>query len=319
MRLRTNIKDHHLFLPRRPRFSASEASTSRRLIILLSLVTFFIIPAAGYAQDNCTDLSNNIEWTSGLQEIIMTMQAGDMPKAQQQAKALADICMNAPLLNYLQGKIAEELDQKKEALFYYQKASENTYTFAIAPDTAKKIWYARYESEFPEHTEAVVAASKTRIAELEAELSSEKAETQKLNEQLNSQRGTLISDFKEREHETFLKFMWAGAGIGIAGVAIAGGGVGMLFGSKHDKYAKVNFSDIGGADKTSENIDDAVHSYKYNSLYLASWAMIGAGAALAISGAVLTGIYGYKYTHPSEDESFAFQISPCDISFKFTF
>ena len=55
------------------------------------------------------------------------MQNNDMQSAKLQAKALAEICPNAPTLNYLQGKISEALDEKTDALYFYQKASENTY------------------------------------------------------------------------------------------------------------------------------------------------------------------------------------------------
>ena len=307
--------NHHSFHSRNPQISVPDSPTSRRLVLLLGLASFLIIPTASYAQDSCADLSNNIEWTSGLEKIIITMQSGDMQQAKQQAKALADICMNAPLLNYLQGKIAEALNEKSDALFYYQKASENNYTFAIAPDVAKKIWYARYENEFPEHTEDVIVASKARIAALEAEIADEKAEIARMN----AQRDVLISNFKDREHESIKKMMWAGAGIGIAGVAIAGGGIGMLFGTKHEKYEKVDILIIK-SDSLSENNDNqAIQSYTYNPLYITSWALLGAGAALAFTGAILTGIYGYQYTHPRTDESFSLQISPCDISLKITF
>ena len=289
-----------------------ESSKQRYLIAILGLLALLMLPTASQAQDNCANLSNNLEWTSGLQEIIMTMQAGDMQKAQLQAKALANICMNAPLLNYLQGKIAEELNEKSDALYYYQKASENTYTFAIAPDTAKKIWYARYENEYPEHTEEAIAASKARIAALEAELATEKSET----ERINNQRLALMP-YKEEVLETNKKLMWAGAGIGIAGLAIVGGGIGLLFATKDEKYTTVSLTTLDI--EKNEDIDKSVHAYKYKPEYLASWAMIGAGAALAIGGVILTGIYGFKYTHPIGDESLSLHISPADVSLLIAF
>ncbi len=268
----------------------------RQLIFLLGMLAMMLIPVSGYAKGPCDELGNNIEWTGGLQEIIMMMQANDMEGAKKKAKALSEICATAPLLNYLQGKIAESTNEKKEALYFYQKASENTYTFAVAPDTAKKIWYARYESEYPDRTESAVAEREAQISSLHGEYA-----------KLDDEKQDLISDV-----------MWAGAGIGLAGIAIAGGGIGMLFASRNDKYERVNLEDINL--KTGKpNIDDSIHSYKYKPVYLAGWAMVGAGAVLAISGAVLTGVYGYQYTHPLKDESISWQISPLDISLQIAF
>ncbi|MBQ9396428.1 MAG: hypothetical protein IJU23_13070 [Proteobacteria bacterium] len=278
----------------------------RQLIFLLGMLAMMLIPVSGYAKGPCDELGNNIEWTGGLQEIIMMMQANDMEGAKKKAKALSEICATAPLLNYLQGKIAESTNEKKEALYFYQKASENTYTFAVAPDTAKKIWYARYESEYPDRTESAVTEREAQISSLNDQIAAQKANYVRQNDE----KQKLVSDV-----------MWAGAGIGLAGLAIAGGGIGMLFATRNDKYDKIRLNEIDGTvlDGNESDIENKVKNYKYKPIYLAGWAMVGAGAVLTITGTILTGIYGYQFTHPLDDGSVSWHISPLDISLQIAF
>ena len=55
------------------------------------------------------------------------------------------------------------------------------------------------------------------------------------------------------------------------------------------------------------------------------WAMLGAGLAMTVGGAVLTGIAGYHYARidldndGSADESVSFNVSPTSLSFGLTF
>lgn len=232
-----------------------------------------------------------------MQQLIETMQANDMQKAKIQSKKLADICPNAPALNYLQGKIAEALGEKQDALYYYQKASENTYTFAVDPDNAKKIWYARYENEHPERTAAAVNSSHESINDLEAEITKLKDINSKYEEAV------------ENNAQTAKKLMWTGVGIGIGGLALAGAGVGMAI-SQDNKYSV----------KTIEHNSD-VQAYTFSTLYTASWAIIGAGAVLTVTGAVLAGIFGKKYASSSKDEAndYSFSITPFSTSFTYRF
>lgn len=286
---------------------SGEGKLIRRIAIFVCLMGMMSFPVVGYAKDQCRELGTNVEWTNGLQEVILMMQANDMGGAKKKAKALSEICPTAPALNYLQGKIADAMNDKKEALYFYQKASENTYTFAVAPDTAKKIWYSRYESEYPERTEAAVSE---RNAEIES-----------LNEVINVQKAEYLKQSDEKQ-KLVSDFMWAGAGIGLAGIAIAGGGIGMLFATRNDKYDKVKLFDIDEelVNSDNEKIDNSIYSYQYKPIYLAGWAMVGAGAVLAVSGAILAGIYGYQFTHPVDGaDSISWHISPSDISLKIAF
>lgn len=273
----------------------------RRCICLAHIaaagVCIAVLSGAGvcYAQDGCQSLNENPEWMGGLQDVISEIQANDYQAALKKSKRLSEICPNAPTLNYMQGKIYENLNDKSNALYYYQKASENTYNFAVDPDTAKKIWYARYEFEHPERTQGEVSRKDERIGALEAE---------------SQQNLSNFEAYKEEQYASVRKTMWAGAGVGIGGLALAGAGLGILFSQENN--ITIDY-------KTNDDIKEEMKNVKYTGPYIASWGLIGAGAALAVAGAVLTGIYGYKYTHFDKNVSYSFGVSPVKASFVIQF
>ena len=245
----------------------------------------FLAPFNASAQNKCGTLDNNTEWISGMQQLIETMQTEDMPKAKLQAKALANICADAPTLNYLQGKIAEALGEKQEALYYYQKASENTYTFAIDPDNAKKIWYTRYENEHPERTASALELNNETLSSLEAK---------------NAHLQALNTEYAE----SYKKLLWSGVGIGAGGLVLAGTGAALVAMSHSSKFEKKT--------DTEPYIvsDDPVHA--------TGWILTGLGSGLLITGAILAGIYGHKYKQSLNDH-ITFNISPNSISFSMNF
>lgn len=215
------------------------------------------------------------------------MQAGDMITAKEQSKALVAICPNAPTLNYLQGKIAEALGEKNDALYFYQKASENTYTFAVDPANAKKIWYARYENEYPERTAEAVSSKNESYAAL-------KAENATLKEALSHH------EFFTTDPKTL---MWVGTGLGAGGLAFIGAGVGLLCNS--------HSSDITPSSNGYKVDDNATHA--------TGWILAGMGGSLLITGAVLAGIYGYKYRLSLKNKDIVLNISPNGFQFNMTF
>ena len=233
------------------------------------------------AEDNCATIGDDPQWSYDLNVLVETIQAGEFQAAKQQAKALSNICSNAPALNYLQGRIAEALNDKSEALYYYQKASENTFAFAVSPDISKKIWYARYELEHPERTKDAVSSQVEVIASLDSQVG-------KLNEALSSQ---------------YEKLMWLGVGLGAGGLIFAGTGAAII-----GKFPPVDLD-------RNQNHQIVYQEKPIHSLGLAS---IGVGAGLLVTGAVLAGIYGYRYAHASESD-LSFYISPSGCMMNLTF
>ena len=247
----------------------------------LLMLCLLLASTSARAEDGCATIGDDPQWKYDLSVLVETIQAGEIQAAKQQAKALSAVCGNAPTLNYLQGKIAEALDDKSEALYYYQKASENTFTFAVDPDIAKKIWYARYEAEHPERTQGAVTSKSEHITSLESQVS-----------QLNA---TLASQYR--------KFMWLGIGLGTGGLVLAGTGAALV--------AKFDPVELGREDNHKL-------SYKEKPLHSFGWASIGVGTGLLVTGAVLAGIYGYRYSRAKQDD-LTFYISPSSIMIHLTF
>ncbi|MBQ1926854.1 MAG: hypothetical protein II180_12140 [Proteobacteria bacterium] len=280
-----------------PLTKQSKSGTPKRLSIPRNAIIYticnacalilFLLPAIANAQDRCNNIGNDPEWAAGLKQLVETMQADDMVKAKEQSKALVAICPNAPTLNYLQGKIAEALGEKNDALYFYQKASENTYTFAVDPANAKKIWYARYENEYPERTADAVSSKNESYAALEAENAT-------LKEALSHH------EFFTTDPKTL---MWVGTGLGAGGLAFIGAGIGMLL-SSHS-------SDIIATQHGYEAKDSSQHA--------AGWVLVGMGGGLLITGAVLAGIYGYEYRQSLKDKNLSLNISPTGFQFNMKF
>ena len=252
---------------------------------ILLAVLLFALPTAASAQDKCATIGSDPEWAAGLKQIVDTMQAEDWQTAKQQAKSLSLVCPHAPVLNYLRGKIAEQLGEKQDALYFFQNASESTYTFAVDPETAKKIWYARYENEHPERTASAIELKNETTNALEAEI----AELKKANANAEDNIKTL---------------MWTGVGIGSGGLALTGAGIALIFISHPSK------------------IEQTAKGYNVSNdpLYAVGWGLTGLGAGLLVTGAVLTGIYGYKYQKfKAQHNDISFGISPTSIRFNMTF
>ncbi len=99
------------------------------------------------SEDACTRLNDIPEWTNGLQNVSTLVTNGQFEEAKAAAQDLQNICERSPILNYVQGRIHEGLQDEEKAKLYFQNASLLTLEFAVAPEITQKIWYARYESD----------------------------------------------------------------------------------------------------------------------------------------------------------------------------
>ena len=81
-------------------------------LVSLCMIWLLGMPASAHAQDACDNLNANAEWNDGIQEITKLVQGNFLTEAQAKAKKLSYICDKSPVLHYIQGKIAEGLDQK---------------------------------------------------------------------------------------------------------------------------------------------------------------------------------------------------------------
>ena len=269
---------------------ATRIQCSALIFSIISLFIFATSPA--FAQDKCENLTKNSEWTDNLAKLVQAVQNDDLNEAQVLSKKLNTICQNAPVLNYVQGKMYEKLGDKSNALYAYQKASENTYHFAIDPDTAQKIWYARYEFEHPERTAAALNKQSDKIADLQAQ---------------SEQHLDAFSAYKEQHYKEISRLLWTGTGVGAGGLAMIGAGIALVA-----MYPSSSIEQVDGGKKPNLVHEEPLHSL--------GWAFVGVGAGLLVGGTVLAGIYGYKYTHFKTDNAeLSFSISPTSLSFGLAF
>lgn len=268
----------------------------KKILFIFSLCTLYsaCIPKTTFAQDSCDNLTANPEWNQGILDVSQLIQANRFTEAQTKAKQLTRICSQTAVLNYMQGKIAAELGQKSEALLFYQKASEATYKYAVDPDMAKKIWYARYENEHPERT-----AKSIKEAEAKSDL--------QLN-QLNTKNQDLLEQLKEERIASSYRLMWTGVGIGTAGLVLAGTGLGLIL---NRDAAIISFTDVNNGIKQ--------YNQRPNPVFVASTALLASGAAFAITGAILTGIFGYQYSKYKDEAAYSIAVMPNNLSVSIQF
>ena len=214
----------------------------RPLILLISLAVFCLgMQANALAQDSCKELNTNEIWKEGMKELSGQIQNGRYDEARLTSRRLAEICTQSPVLNYMQGKIAELQGNRTDALLYYQKASEYTYLLAVEPEMARKIWYARYENENPERTARSIREKDEKV-QMQLDASSDK--------------------IQGLEHKLY-QVLWTGAGIGIGGLVMLGTGIGILFLDRQSDpfHSKMNQEGY------------MIYSHKNSALYTTSWAL----------------------------------------------
>ncbi len=255
-----------------------------------------LLPGIGQAQDQCLNISNNIEWQDGLQNISQLIQDKNFEEANLLSRQLYEICPRSPLLNYMQGRIAEGINDDVNARLWFQKASEYTYEFAVSPETAQKIWYARYEKEHPERTGQSVNASNQLLEETQNALADASQEISALK--LN------IEKTKDEAYRKSKTLMWTGAGLGFGGLVLTGAGFGMVLNAEPCKF------------RANSNGDNW---YSVKPAYISGWIVVASGLAMTVTGAVLTGIFGYQYTHTKHDLTYSWSISPKNATFSMTF
>jgi tetratricopeptide (TPR) repeat protein len=231
-----------------------------------TLLAANLLFAGSVTAQDCADLGNNIEYKSLMEKMNVQIQDKDYHAARKTADKLLRICPTVPSVNYALGKIYQELGDQKSAHTHFSIGTDNTEEFAVPKDLLKNMWYARYESEFPE-----VVAFKTGKLEAQYQKALAEGETGELNWAKN--------------------VMWSGAGIGIAGVVMAvAGGVVMGF-----SEIEINIDDI-------HNNKYELKQNNSTFMYTTGSVLLGVGIGAAVAGAVMAGIGGYKYTQLKEEK-----------------
>lgn len=269
-----------------------------------------LIPVTSFAQ-NCDNLDKNSDWQAGMNKLTEHIDKEEYDAAIEAAKPLFAICPGMPSLNYYTAIAMREKDPAR-SLLYLQEAAKRTSQFSTSAAMSRKIWSALFDAEHPERTEAAVAQMTQVNMRLNAEIDGQKQIIAKKDEHINELEKRVL----QADHDTTMKInanqievksnyfnmMWTGAGIGLGGLLIAGGGLALAL--------------------TVDNSDDHGSSYSVSTPYTAGWIMVGVGAGLTAAGAVITGIAGYQYTHidvPDSDVTLSFDVSPMSAAFGVTF
>ncbi|MBQ9244383.1 MAG: hypothetical protein IJ165_14395 [Proteobacteria bacterium] len=267
-----------------------------RVTFLGLFIAFLLLPAAAAAQDSCASLGSNDKWKETLPKITEQIEKKNYDEALSLARSIYSICPESPILNYFVATCLQNTGDTVKATQFYQTASDNTFKFATAPSVAQKIWYARYEAEYPERSGENVKALQDKANTLEAE-----------NHELELKLAS-ASALQSSDNSGNAIGMWTGVGIAAAGLALGGAGIGMALSGNDERSVKI-----------SQDKEDNSFTAKFNSEAALYWGLFGAGAALLVAGSVMTGIFGYRYTHTDKTEDIAFTLSPTSASFTFKF
>lgn len=272
--------------------------TAISLAILMAIFCFAVHTNYAYALDipeSCTNLSENEEWTKGIQNLTKLIKNADFEIAQKEASNLEKTCKYSPFLNYLQGKAEDGLRNDDKALEYYKKASLYSREFSISNENEEKIWFARFEKEKLDLNEYC----DTKIKSLLKSLQEEKKKTAYLLKERASEKHKLST------------LLWTGTGLGISGLVFIGTGLGLALTADPGKYYLI---------PDYEDLKNSKVAITRSPKYIAGWILFGVGIPVTIAGAVLAGIYGYRYTMFTDDEfTFDIELTPGYASFSMVF
>ena len=251
----------------------------------------------------------------------MTQLSGQMKNKQwddayKTAETLNAICERSPQLNYAMGIIQKEKGDDTKALYYMQRATRFTEEFAVKGDTLEKMWAGRYEAEHPEARPDQIAKRQKELEESKKQVDALTKENIKLKGDvstaaLGSKLETFEDDEAERMH--YAAGLWTGvAGAGV-GLILAGVGAGLALNNKHSADYDVGSTQING--ENVQTIEPKASAT--NNVY---WSLLGVGVGMTVIGTIITGIFGYYYSHSTADinnKSVTFYNTPNGIGFQF--
>ena len=256
--------------------------------------------------EGCDDLNHNSEWQEGVAKLNAAYKAQNWDGALKESRLLQEICEQSPALNYSIAHIYKSKNDKEKYLLYLQKATEQTEQFSVDRNLLDIMWAEKYIAAHPEadpetirKREAEIVKQQSEIETIGRTLVDRDYEIKSLQKDLAVSRHSL-----EDNHLLYQKLMWSGIGIGIGGLAFAGAGAGMVVVTDTATF------------KVYKNKNA---TYKENSIHSLGWAFVGVGSTLVISGAVIAGIFGYKYRQSSDHLDIAFELSPTKSSVMISF
>ena len=256
-------------------------------VLLILVFTFGLAFTSNAFADDCYRLDKIPAWNEGMTALSGQMSKQQWDNALKTAEKLNGICERSPMLNYAMGRIYKEKGDDSKALYYMQRATLYTEEFAVKGKTLEQMWFDRYEAEHPEARPEVIEQRQTELSDIKKQVDELTKEIIALkgdvkSASLDSKLKTIEEYEAERSH--YATGLWTGAAFTGAGVVMAGVGLGLAIANKDDgiKFDKSKTDEIQPQIKGEHDI---------------YWTLFGVGAGAAVLGAVVTGIFGYYYTH----------------------
>lgn len=289
----------------RPKLSNSFISTSFLIAILgvYSLAT----PTNAYAdttsndgkqlQDACFTLNSDPTWKELFVNYSNAYSQKDYKKALVYTDALKKICSQSPNLNYAIAMTYKQMGDIDSAKHYIEIATDNLLAFSASPQTARAIWYTRYDLENGDQF-----IEKNAFDDAMRNLTTENFE---LKENLTE----AYADAKK----PYAAIMWTGTGIGIAGLGSLIAGTVLAV---QNPKAKINTKPV------ERNRSDQEYPIKNGHEIRAGYALIGVGVAATVAGAVMAGIAGYQYKRAIDaerDSTISVTVSPQSVQLGVSF
>ncbi len=289
----------------RPKLFNSFISTSFLIAILgvYSLAT----PTNAYAdttsndgkqrQDACFTLNSDPTWKELFVNYSNAYSEKDYKKALVYTDALKKICSQSPNLNYAIAMTYKQMGDIDSAKHYIEIATDNLLAFSVSPQTARAIWYTRYNLENGDQF-----VEKDTFDDAIRNLTTENFE---LKENLTK----AYADAKK----PYAAIMWTGTGIGIAGIGSLIAGTVLAV---QNPKAKINTKPLG------IGRSDEKYPLKNGHEIRAGYALIGVGVAATVAGAVMAGIAGYQYKRAIDaerDSTISVTVSPQSVQLGVSF
>ncbi len=247
-----------------------------RRIIYLLVSAWIVWPSFAFAND-CGNINEDETWLNGLDAMKWGLENQDYDLTLDAGRSIYSICPSSPVYLYYLAKAFKAKGDEAKAREYIYKASDSTYEFATQPQISQLIWYERFELDHPEQSAKAVEELKNRVAEL-----SEK----------ECVDNVVVTDHGK---DKLYVGTWAGAGVGISGLALTI--VGAVLAAKDDEKIELKSR---REMLEGEQFPHKIQSMDVKKTYTAGLALLGTGIGLTVAGSILTGIMGYQYTHYDE-------------------
>lgn len=289
----------------RPKLFNSFISTSFLIAILgvYSLAT----PTNAYAdttsndgkqlQDACFTLNSDPTWKELFVNYSNAYSQKDYKKALVYTDALKKICSQSPNLNYAIAMTYKQMGDIDSAKHYIEIATDNLLAFSASPQTARAIWYTRYDLENGDQF-----IEKNAFDDAMRNLTTENFELKE----------NLTEAYADAQ-KPYAAIMWTGTGIGIAGIGSLIAGTVLAV---QNPKAKINTKPV------ERNGSDQEYPIKNGHEIRAGYALIGVGVAATVAGAVMAGIAGYQYKRAIDaerDSTISVTVSPQSVQLGVSF